>query len=194
MKIFDAVYTAAVFLRLDELCSALSADGFDKNDWRASLDADNARELDMLLRCCNLTLGELAEGDFPLKTKIRVKAENGRIDYAAFPEKATDILAVEASGATLPFQSFFDCVTVPYNGECTVTYTFAPPRADLGDYSPYAGNKPSARLAAYGIAREYCLINGMTDDAAMWDGRFAAAATEEARGRGDKKVRARKWR
>ena len=189
MKISEAVQAAAVFLQLDELSAAL-----EKENGTDELSEENAAELDLLVRCCNLVLGELAESEFVLRAQTEVNAENGRIERAALDERLNDILSVTAHGRRLPVREYFDCITVPYSGKCTVTYTFAPAKVGIGDDSPYAGNKPSARLIAYGIAREYCQISGMTDEAAVWDGRFAAAATEEARGKCEKTVLPRKWR
>ncbi len=193
MKIFDAVYTAAVFLQLDGLCDAMNAEDFNREDYKTSLFAENAAELEILVRCCNLVLGELSSSEFPLKKCANTVSKDGRIEYSSLPEKITDIYCVLANGKSLPFAEYYDCVTVPYSGECVVTYSFAPRAVTLSSVSPYVGNKPSARLTAYGIAREYCLISGMTDDAALWDSRFVACVEEEARGRGSKVVRPRKW-
>ena len=68
MKIFDAIYTSAVFLQLDALCDAMNAEEFNREDYKQSLSQENAAELDILLRCCNLVLGELSGAEFPLKT------------------------------------------------------------------------------------------------------------------------------
>ena len=65
MKIFDAVYTAAVFLQLDGLCDAMNAEDFNREDYKTSLSAENAAELEILVRCCNLVLGELSSSEFP---------------------------------------------------------------------------------------------------------------------------------
>lgn len=194
MKIAEAVQCAAVFLQLNELAEAMSSPDFNANAPEQTLSAENAAELDLLVRCCNLVLFELADTDFPLRAQTRVNAENGRIDYSRLPQKITDIVSVTAGGKSLPICRYFDCITVPHSGECVVTYTFAPAKAALGDISPYACGKPSARAVAYGIAREYCQISGMLDEASVWDGRFAAAITEQARGKCEKRVKPRTWR
>lgn len=194
MKIYDAVYTAAVLLQLDELCDDLKADGFDITAPNNSLREDSARDLDILLRCCNLILGEWSQGDFPLKTTAVLCAKQGKIAYADFDRKVTDISAVEQNGKRLPVQMYYDGITVPAEGMCTVTYTFAPPTVALDDVSPYAGDRPSVRLAAYGIAREYCLISGMTENAAVWDNRYVACLQDEANTKRAMTVRPRIWR
>lgn len=194
MKIYDAVYTAAVFLQLDTLCDGLLNEELDKSNPSAVLGEEAMRELDLLMRCCNLVLHELAEGDFPLRAQSTLTAKNGKIAYAQLPHKAVDICTVKKDGKNVPFREFYDGITVPFSGACEVTYTFAPPVLTLADSSPYVGSKPSARLVAYGIAREYCLISGMTDDASMWDSRFVACGETQAHTRKERRVRARVWR
>nr|MDE7395740.1 hypothetical protein [Clostridiales bacterium] len=116
------------------------------------------------------------------------------IPFTALAGNVLDVMAVEQNGTRVPFDVFFDGLIVPVRGVCRVTYSVAPDFTPLGGDSPFAGNKPSARLLAYGVAREYCLISGRTDDAAMWDGRFLAGVEEESRKKGEMRVRARAWR
>lgn len=194
MKISDAVYTAAVFLQLDGVCDYMSSEEFDPNGYKEDAGEDVRTEIDLLLRCCNLVLGELSEGDFPLKAKEKFTVTDGCIRYDDFDRKVTDIYKVEAGGKNIPFGTYYDRITLPIEGECTVTYSFAPDNAALSDLSPYKGNKPSARLTAYGIAREYCLISGMLDDAVMWSSRFDSCAQTEAACRTYKSVLPRRWR
>ncbi len=98
MKIAEAVQCAAVFLQLNELAEAMDSPDFNANAPEQTLGAENAAELDLLVRCCNLVLFELADADFPLRAQTRVNAENGRIDYSRLPQKITDIVSVTAGG------------------------------------------------------------------------------------------------
>lgn len=192
MKIYDAIYTAAVFLQLDALTDGMNAAGFSAEDPNESLQEDERRELDILLRCCNLVLGELSE-EFPLNARIDVQADGG-IPYTALPANVAHVVSVEKEGKRVPFSQWYDRLTFPASGNVTVCYTRVPPAVALADRSPYPTDVPSARTLAYGIAREYCLISGMTDEAALWDGRFVAAVNEQSRPRKEKRVRARAWR
>lgn len=194
MKIKDAVFTAATFLQLDDLTNGMEAEGFDAAQPQNTLSESDAHELVLLVRCCNLIIGELSNTAFPLKKKATVTSENGKLAFAALDDDVLDIYAVEQNGVRLPFDRFYDGLLVPVCGKCTITYSFAPAFCALADDSPFAGNKPSARLLAYGVAREYCLISGRTDDAAMWDGRFLAGIEEESRKKGEATILPRKWR
>lgn len=194
MKIFDAVYTAAVFLQLEELTSGMEDEDFDISDPSKTLKAEDAKELELLVRCCKLVLHELSVSDFPLKTEVTAEAVDGRIGFSDLPENMLEIISVRKGGRRLPFTEFYDCVTVPESGKCKVTCTLAHPDITLGGNAFYEGNKPSVGLVAYGIAREYCLISGMSDDAATWDNRFIARVEEESRPRREMRVKARTWR
>ena len=193
MKIADAIYTAAVFLQLDELCDGMNAADFSVQSPMETLGEEQGRELDMLLRCCRLVLRELSASDFPLRGKTTVHTD-GDIVYARLPRGLTHVCGIEKGGKRVPFTEWFDRITVRAKGEVTVLYEEAPPDVTLADVSPYPTDTPSARLLAYGIAREYCLIGGMTDEASIWDGRFVTCAREEGAPRAEKLVRARAWR
>ena len=194
MKIKDAVFTAATFLQLDGITEGMEAESFDAAAPEGTLSNEDARELALLLRCCNLVIGELAGAAFPLKKTKEVQSVDGKIAYASLDGEVLDIYAVEQGGARLPFDEFFDCVMVPVRGNCRVTYSVSPRAVTLDAQSPFAGNRPSARLIAYGIAREYCLISGRVEDAATWDGRFLAGVEEEARKKGELRIRPRAWK
>ena len=194
MKIYDAVFAAALLLGLNDLCAELENGDLKSLDVRGVLSEETSGELDILLRCCNLVLGQLASSDFPLTAKETVRAQGGEINYSDFKHKVKDVVCVTKSGKKISFTEFHDSVAVSADGELKVTYTFSPEKYNLYDDSPYAADKPSALLVSYGIAREYCIISGMAPDAAMWDGRFVAAAAEEARGkRREKRIKPRRW-
>lgn len=188
MKIDEAIKTAATLLQSEEVIAyfASDSDAVDMSDECKS-------ELELLLACCNLVLGELASSDFPLTARIKIDAADGRIEYSQIDARLLFVSEIKREGVRLPFREFTNRIEIPALGECEVTYSYAPEELKLGDDSPYGGEIPSARLIAYGIAREYCLINGMTQEASVWDSRYAAAATEEARGRRGKRVLARRW-
>lgn len=192
MKIYDAVYTAAVFLQCNELCDAMNAENFTARNWREVLQGDEKNELDMLLRCCNLVLHELSETT-PLRSSVVLTAKDGTISKAQLPERLRDVIKAERNGVAVPVHWYCDGLRVPQDGAYTVTCDCAPAPVELWEDSPFARDVPSARTVAYGIAREYCLISGMTDDAALWDGRFTASATSEATPKRERRVRARHW-
>ena len=64
MKLKTAVYYAAMFLQLAEVCEALEGDG--------EYPAAAAGEIDRLTRCLNLVLNEAACDYLPLKTEEEV--------------------------------------------------------------------------------------------------------------------------
>lgn len=126
MRMWDAVYTAAIFLRLDELADAMSGSAGGENG-ADGMGENELRELGLLVRCGNLILHELSESAFPLVAKERVTVREGRIGYEDLSRKALDVRAVESGGKRVPFTAYYDCVTVPIGGECEVVYTFVSP-------------------------------------------------------------------
>ncbi|MDE7394533.1 MAG: hypothetical protein K2M95_00215, partial [Clostridiales bacterium] len=67
MKIKDAVFTAATFLQLGDIADGMGKEDFNAEAPENTLSEEDARELALLVRCCNLVIGELASSAFPLK-------------------------------------------------------------------------------------------------------------------------------
>lgn len=188
LKMRDCVLTAAVLLQLESVVSALDESA------EQGADAETAREIALLTRCGNLVLHEIASEYIPLRVSERVTVRNKRFDYSALSRKAVDIYSVKRAGKSVPFRQFYDSFTVGSDGDYTVEYSFEPLRLDLGGVSEFAGNKPSARTVAYGIACEYCLISGMSDEAVLWDKRYKDSLAVRAGAKNERKVAARVWR
>lgn len=193
MRIFDAVYTAAVFLGLDKVTDVMADESFDKFNWKAC-DKEIATEIDLLLRCCNLVIHELSDSDFPLVKNVKLKSIDGRVTYNDFPDRVLDVITVKSEGKSIPFHKFFDCIIAECDGVLEITYAFEPTEVMLAGAGPHGREKPSARLVSYGIAREYCLISGRDAEASIWDGRFVACVAEEAAEKRERRVKRRAWR
>ncbi len=194
MKISDVVFTAATYLQLTNITDAMESPDFSAANPSGLAEAD-AHELSLLVRCANLIAGELAASAFPIKKQVSVEPTNGKIPLHLLSSQVLDVLQVrDGSGASVPYSEFYDGLLVRAQGKCTVTFTVTPSACALGDMLPYNGNKPSVRLLSYGVAREYCLICGRTDDAAVWDARYVAAVEEESRKKSEQRIKPRIWR
>ncbi len=185
MKLKTAVYYAAMFLQLGEVCEALEGEG----DYPAAA----AGEIDRLTRCLNLVLNEAACDYLPLKTVEEVVSADGEIRLEALSKPVVDIYAVRSeAGLPAPYKSYFDRITLSAPGRYRIEYSYAPGTLDIDDDSPYSERVP-ARALAYGTACEYCIISGMTDEAVLWDKRFKDALGIAALKKGEKRVPKRRW-
>lgn len=183
MKLKAAVVDSAVMLGLDEVVVALESD--------ETPTGDVADEINRLVRCANLVAGELASDLMPLKTREKLTFSPSAA-YTAFSHAPIDIYSVtDERGNAVRFREFFDRAEVSENGDYEVEYSYAPAAAGLDDEMPYPALPPF--VLAQGIAREYCVISGMTEEASVWDQRFNASVAARVRPKKEVRVRRRAW-
>lgn len=183
MKIKSAVTDAAVMLGLDEIITALESD--------ETPSGDAADEINRLVRCANLVLGELAADLMPLKTRETLVFSPHAL-YSAFSRPPIDIYSVtDNSGAAVRFHEAFDRVEVKTGGDYTVEYSYSPSPVALTDEIPFPSLPPF--VLGQGIAREYCVISGMTEEASVWDQRFNASVAARVRPKKEVRIRRRAW-
>lgn len=165
LKMRDCVLTAAVLLQLDDVVSALE-------NVVEPLGGEVEKVVNQLVRCGNLVLSGLAQYDLPLRKIEKIICPNNSILFAQFSQNPIDIYSVKFNKKSVPIREYFDRILLPCAGEYEIDYSYEPVPLDLGGVSDYSSIKPSARIVAYGIAGEYCLISGMNEESAMWDKRF----------------------
>lgn len=181
MKMKDAVYLAATLLQLDEACEAVES------------GEENA-ECKLLVRCANLVAKEICTEHFPLKETATMHTdENGEIFYKDFPHEVAEVFkSVNKLGESVPFREFYDRLVLDKNAEYRVTYSFILPDAELNGTLELP-EKIGARVVAYGVAAEYCIISGMTDEAVTWDKRYKDALSRLCRVNREVRVKRRRW-
>lgn len=185
MKIKDVVYYAAMFLQLEDACSAIESGTENGNS-----------DVEMLVRCANLVVGEVAEEYIPLITKETVTIGEDGFLYAELSKRLNDIRCVRRKndGKQVKITQYFDRFTVRDFGEYEVTYSYLPASLEIGDEIPRFGSA-GERTLAYGTACEYALISGMTDEAATCDARYKASLENLTRANSlEKRVKRRIWR
>ncbi len=170
----------------------LAATLLDDSGLASALAGDTATgEAATLLTCFNVVENEIALDDYPLKKTEKLLFENGRLPFSAFSSPPVDVCAVKSGGIGLKFTLSADAVLCAC-GSADVTYTYAPAKKGLGDKSELGG-KISARLMALGVASEYCLIKGMTDEAKVWAVKYRDALKCAGILRRSLSVRSRRW-
>ncbi len=187
MKLKEAVYYAAMFMQLDNVCAALENSG-------GETDEETEKEIDRLVRCANLVLNEAASDYLPLKTTETVRAGDGLfVKYTELSKPIIDLFSVtDKSGRNVKIKQYFDRMIFPYEGEFDVTYSYAPAPVKLDDELPYT-ERLGARAVAYGTASEYAIISGMTDEAVLWDKRFKDALGLSSAVKRELRLPKRRW-
>ena len=150
------------------------------------------RETELLLRCYNIVENEIALDYLPLTAEESFIAENGTIPYTAFSRFPVSVSAVtDEYGNALPYYVFPEYLKVR-TGKAVVAYSYAPAVKSLSDECEYRTGV-SARLIAYGVACEYCLVDGRYEEAVTWDKKYKDALLCAASAVRPRVVRSRRW-
>ncbi|MBP5242834.1 MAG: hypothetical protein J6Z36_03995, partial [Clostridia bacterium] len=110
----------------------------------------------------------------------------------SFARLPVSVLAVtDERGNKLPYTIFPEYVKT-VKGVVAITYTYAPENKAISGNSDYGG-RVSARLLAYGVASEYCLIAGLYDEALSWDKKYKDALLCACASNKPHVIRSRRW-
>ena len=174
MTVKQIAIETAELLQADDIAELLSA--------TAGADAADDADVKTLVRCVCLAAAEL-NADFPVISTITATAEGGFIPLSAFGGTVSAVIKAERNGRPVRFTLDTRGVGVPADGEYTLTFTLAPSASGLDDELS-VGAGVDAHTAVYLAARNYCLVTGRADDAAVWDQLYNAdAATRRLRRR-----------
>ncbi len=81
-----------------------------------------------------------------------------------------------------------------WQGAATVVYDCIPTtKSSFDEESELSACGVSARLLALGVAAQYCLVNGETGRAAVWDKKFRDALRAKNLLRRTVSIRSRRW-
>ena len=189
MLIKDVLIPAAEMLGRADLIPAIEA-----AYTAAAAGTPPEGEAAALLRCYHLVENEVALDHFPLKeTQSFVPTAEGVL-FTRFSHAPVDVLDVrDGAGARVDFTVYPARLALAEGtGEVSVTYSYAPARADIDGETAF-GEKISARLLACGVACEYLLAGGRYAEAAVFSEKFHAALAAAGLERRKLWVRARRW-
>ena len=178
MTVKEVVALAAGCLGREDLLSAL-----DKGE--DEISEEEKLECDALLRCYNFTENEVALDYCPIRREERVEITENKIYYTEFSQAPVNIRKVVCGGYLARFVTYsaYILMSDDRQGSALVVYDCIPCTKNAFDeqseFSEESG--VSARLLAYGVAAQYCLVNGENGRAALWDKKFRDALRSEER-------------
>ena len=173
MTLKDIAVTAAVILQADDIEYVLTEG--DKSELSSDSDAK------CMLLSANLAVKEACADGFPILREITVTAENKRIPLSEVPS-ADAVKSVMLGGKRCSFSVDSLGVSVPKDGVYTVIYAETP-RDFEPDDEVTLGAFADRSMLAYLTARDYCLMTGRTDEAAIWDQRYVSESEKKRLGR-----------
>ena len=158
MKVLDILLEAADMLGIKEGIRAFFNGDADDYEMQGT----------QLLTCFHLAECALALDYIPLYAEDELLSATGRLEFSAFSHAPVRIIDVKD----------WDDVSIPYTlypkylksdaGHVKVTYTYTPDLKSCEDDSDFA-MLTSPHILVYGTLVQYCLANGMVQEAAIWD-------------------------
>lgn len=189
MTVKEVITLAAGCLSREDLIPA-----FDKNE--GELSKEEKLELDSLIRCFNFVENEVALDYCALKKEEVVEVTENKIFYTEFSSAPFNIRKVICGGDLARFSAYpaYILLSDGWQGSALVVYDYIPStKTSLNEESEFGDRGISARLLAYGVAAQYCIVNGETGHAATWDKKFRDALRAKNMLRRTLSVRSRRW-
>ncbi len=185
MTVEDIIKLVCEFVGEREIYEKLSSD--------ENLSEREQEKVDLMTRCFNLVNQEIASDYLPLLTKEEVDCADNILNLSVLSKNAIQIHGIKNRfGINLRFKAFptyVEASGVPK----TVTYSYFPSELSLSDEveMPFG---LSARVYAYGVASEYLLIDGVSEDAEIWENRYKQSLFMLSQKHGEHILPKRRWR
>jgi hypothetical protein len=125
----------------------------------------------ILFRCANLVAANIASNYLDCKAVQTFTVTDNKINFSQFNKTFLKVKSVKTGGNEVSsYELFIDFLKVP-NGIVEVTFACVPAFADAEDDHKIAGNY-NENVLLYGILAEYAFINGMLNEAKVWNEKF----------------------
>jgi len=185
MKAIDIIKVACDFTENQELALKL-----DEEDYQ--LTSSESKTLNLLLKCLNLIQNEVACEYIPLQKVEEVKAVDFKVKYDQFSKKPISIIwAKDKLWRNIRFKAFADYLML-FGSFAKIKYNYLPQEITSLDSEIEELLLP-IRIYAYGMAREYFLMQNLSEDADIWEVRFKDSLCVLARKKQDVKMPCRRW-
>ena len=162
--------TAATFLGKEELLLCPYFTGED-----SEITEEDKKELDLLLRCLNLIISEIATDYLSIYKQKDLIFENDEYNLQDVDTNIFQIVKLEnTNGENVKFRIFGDKLKAKVKN-ATITYTSFAEKCTLDGNVETFGGKMPCRVLAYGTAMEYSFISSLHDDADIWESRYKNA-------------------
>jgi len=195
MTILNIIQEAAECLTLDRLAAAARL----TSNQTANLSPHEAREFDILFQCTRAVIDEIGREYMPLTITVPVQTNTeGVVEHRTMPHRVLEIISVKSiAGQKLSFLREVDRIRVANITTFTtilVTYKYTPQPQSLTSRVEFDGTRIGRRLIAFGVAAEFCIRQGLIDEAALWDRRYKDALLAALRPLREKRVKARRFK
>ena len=182
MKVLDVVLEAADILGIKEGISAFYSGDSDEYEMQGM----------QLLTCFHLAECALALDYIPLYAEEDLLTATGRVEFSAFSNAPVRIVEVKDGGDEVIPYTLYPKYLKAEAGRVKVTYCYTPALKSAEDDSDFS-MLTSPHVLVYGTLFEYCMANGLLQEAAIWDKKWKDSVEYLCHTKKCKRLGSRKW-
>ncbi len=175
--------TAQMLGRADLAKYIATGETFDK--------AYSEREAESLLAAYNLVENEISVDYLPVYAEVTMESVGVIMLEDVHPQNIAVLRVLDEYGRETPF-TVRNGALFTQKGKVTIQFHVRPTPKSLSDECTFA-DAVTERLVVYGTACEYCLANGMYDEAVVWDKKYKDALAAACFERRSLRVPGRRW-
>lgn len=154
--------------------------------------AREQEKLDLMLDCFNLVNQEIASDYLPFLTKEEIDVDNSTLHFSNLEKTVINVYEIKNRfGMNLKFKLYPNYVQI-FGRAKSIVYSYLPSDLSLEDEVEMLCGM-SARVYAYGVASEFLLVDGISEDAEIWEERFKESLFMLSRKRGEHIMPRRSW-
>ncbi len=164
MKVKEIICLVCDFVGEKELQKKLSTES-------PTFSEREQEKIDIMLRCFNLVNQEIASEYIPFLTNENISVKNSILNFSSLSKNLINVYSVKNRyGVNLKFKLFSNYIEIVGNAS-SITYSYLPDVLNIDDEVEKVRGL-TGRIYAYGVASEYLLIDGISEDAEIWEERF----------------------
>ena len=184
MKVKEVVLAAAGLLGIKK----------EMEEYVSSTSITAKKKVEEFVDCFNFVENELALNYVPLQTKGTFLVQNGVVGFNLFTQEPARVISVtDENGKKLDYTIFPADIRLPADvNVAKIEYAFLPKRKTIEDDSDYQ-SRVSVALMAYGVAAEYCAMQGLYTEAAFWGQKYKESIPRTQERQRGGKIPSRKW-
>jgi hypothetical protein len=147
----------------------------------------------LMLRCYNMIIEEIALEYLPLRFKEKIQANNGKIYFSELSKKPLRIMQVfNENNEKVPYKFVNDYLAVS-NGSFTVEYAYRAEVATAESDCVYEETVIGPYAIAYGMLSQYLLERGRVSESNIYQEKYLSAVRARIAQRSNIKLPARGW-
>lgn len=142
-----------------------------------------------LLRAFNFVQNEIATEFIPLIKDEKIESQHGEFPLSLLSEKIAYVISLKDEEAHVKYRIYGD--KLMFDGKVTLTYCYCPKKSSLDEECEMILPE---RVLAYGVLREYFLLQGLASEASMFEEKFKNSLKNFSRKKSEIVMPKRAWK